>query len=69
MIENGFERLARIVIGGIFLIVPSYIPVQSSMVSSSILNWLFTITGIILILTGLVGYSPLYHPNSDKKKK
>jgi hypothetical protein len=64
MIESGFERLGRIVIGGIFLIVPSYVPVQSPS-----LYWLFTVTGIIMILTGLIGYSPLYHYQVAKKKK
>jgi hypothetical protein len=63
MIISGFERLGRIVIGGVFLIVPSYVPVHT------FIYWAFTIPGLILILTGLVGYSPSHqYKNSTKKK-
>ncbi|MCU0640935.1 MAG: DUF2892 domain-containing protein [Candidatus Margulisbacteria bacterium] len=59
-----FERFARIIIGGIFLLVASYVPV------SDLLAWLLVIVGLILMLTGLAGWCPLYSllKISSKKK-
>ncbi len=62
MINSGVERLARIVIGGIFLIVPSYISLLPA------LSWIFVILGLALVITGLIGYSPVYHYQNSKKK-
>ena len=54
MNQNNTERFLRIIIGGALLIVSSYYNLPS------LLSWTFTILGILLVLTGLTGFSPLY---------
>ncbi|MGB9613057.1 MAG: YgaP family membrane protein [Candidatus Margulisiibacteriota bacterium] len=52
--ESTFERFVRIIVGGIFLILAAYLPMNA------VLLWIFVIVGLILMLTGLCGYCPLY---------
>jgi VIT1/CCC1 family predicted Fe2+/Mn2+ transporter len=51
---SNLERFIRVIIGGFCLILPSYF------VTHSYLSWTLTVIGLILILTGLTGFCPLY---------
>jgi len=48
------ERFARIIVGGILLLLASYIPMNV------VLIWVLVIVGILLMFTGLIGWCPLY---------
>ena len=54
MNQNTFERFARIVIGGAFLVLVTYVPMNR------LLSVALVILGLVLMLTGLSGRSPLY---------
>lgn len=54
MNQSTFERFARIVVGGILLILATYVPM------GGILVWVLVIVGLILMLTGLAGWCPIY---------
>ncbi len=54
MNQSTFERFVRIIVGGILLILATYLPI------GQILSWIMVILGLILMLTGLAGWSPLY---------
>jgi hypothetical protein len=49
-----FERFARIIGGGVLLLIASYVPV------SGLVAWGMVIVGLIMMLTGLAGWCPLY---------
>jgi len=48
------DRFVRIVVGGVLLLLATYIPM------SSLLGWVLIIAGLILMLTGLAGWCPIY---------
>ncbi|MFA5034674.1 MAG: DUF2892 domain-containing protein [Candidatus Margulisiibacteriota bacterium] len=52
--QSTFERFARIIVGGLLLILATYIPM------GTIAVWLLFLIGIILMLTGLSGWCPIY---------
>lgn len=49
-----FDRFARIIIGGVLLLLATYVPV------SGLVAWILVVVGLILMLTGLAGWCPLY---------
>jgi len=49
------ERFFRIIVGGILLVVVSYVPLNAP------LTWLLACLGLILMLTGLAGWCPIYN--------
>ena len=49
-----FDRFARIIIGGVLLLIVSNVPV------SGLVAWVIVIAGLILMLTGLSGWCPIY---------
>ncbi len=63
MNQNSFDRLLRIILGGALVIISSYYPFPP------LVFWIFTVVGIILILTGLTGYCPIYHLFKFSTKK
>jgi Protein of unknown function (DUF2892) len=52
--QSDTERFIRIIIGGLFLLSTTYIPMNG------ILAWALIAFGLILMLTGLAGYCPCY---------
>lgn len=54
MNQSTFERFVRIIAGGILLLLATYVPMNT------ILTWILIILGLILMLTGLSGWCPLY---------
>lgn len=61
--QSTFERFARIVIGGVLFVLATYIPMNT------ILVWILVIVGLILILTGLAGWCPIYSMLNISTKK
>ncbi|HVN66971.1 MAG TPA: DUF2892 domain-containing protein [Candidatus Sulfotelmatobacter sp.] len=59
---NAGERFLRILVGGALLTVFSYLPLNTT------LTWLLVFIALVLMLTGLAGYSPLYAFLKSKKK-
>ena len=47
--QSTFERFARIIVGGIFLLLTTYVPMNA------VLSWILIVVGMILMLTGLAG--------------
>ncbi|MFA6170052.1 MAG: DUF2892 domain-containing protein [Candidatus Margulisiibacteriota bacterium] len=52
--QNTFERFARILVGGVLLLLATYIPMNTIAV------WSLFLIGIVLMLTGLSGWCPIY---------
>ena len=52
--QSPFERFARIIIGGLLLVLATYVPMSAA------LSWILVVAGVILMLTGLAGYCPIY---------
>jgi hypothetical protein len=52
--QNDTERFIRIIIGGAFLLVGTYIPMNG------VASWALILLGLVLMLTGLAGYCPCY---------
>lgn len=52
--QSTLERFARIIIGGGLLLLATYIPM------STIAVWILFLVGIVLMLTGLSGWCPIY---------
>ena len=52
--ESMVERFARIIIGGILLLLITYLAMPA------VLFWSFLVIGLFLILTGLSGYCLIY---------
>ncbi len=55
MNQSNLDRFIRILVGGALLIATSYITLHP------VVFWAVTLLGIILLLTGLTGYCPIYH--------
>jgi hypothetical protein len=49
-----FDRFARIIIGGVLLLIASYVPV------ANLVAWGLVLVGLVLMLTGLSGWCPIY---------
>jgi hypothetical protein len=52
---NTLERFARILIGGGLLLLAIYIPMSAA------LSWILVVVGVLLMLTGLSGFSLVYY--------
>jgi len=52
--QSDMERFIRIVVGGILLLLGSYLPMNV------IVSWVLMLLGLVLMLTGLAGYCPCY---------
>lgn len=63
MNQSTFERFARIVAGGILIALATYIPMNT------VLVWVVVIVGLILVLTGLAGWCPIYSLLNISTKK
>lgn len=63
MNQSTFERFVRIVVGGILLILATYLPVGPA------LSWVLVIVGLGLMLTGLAGWCPIYSALNLSTKK
>ncbi|MBU0630056.1 MAG: DUF2892 domain-containing protein [Candidatus Margulisbacteria bacterium] len=51
--QSTFERFIRIFVGGLLLLLATYLPLHVFFV------WLLLIVGVVLMLTGLSGYCPI----------
>ena len=49
-----FDRFARIIGGGILLMLATYVPLNP------FLSWFVVVFGLVLMLEGLAGWAPLY---------
>ena len=63
MNQSTFERFVRIIVGGILLILATYLPVGPA------LSWILVIAGLVLMLTGLAGWCPIYSALNLSTKK
>ena len=54
MNQSSTDRLIRIMLGGVLLIIVSYFPLNVY------LTWILVLLGIFLIVTGLTGFCPAY---------
>jgi len=63
MNQNSIDRFARIVLGGVVVLLGSYLPMAEALL------WALTILGILVMLSGLSGYCPIYHLLKIKTKK
>jgi len=54
MNQSTTERFIRIIVGGSFMLLATYIKMNF------ILVWILIILGLILMLTGLAGVCPIY---------
>lgn len=61
--QSDAERFIRILIGGLFLLVGTYVSMNG------ILSWVAIILGLVLMLTGLAGYDPFYAMLGINKNK
>jgi len=52
--QSTLDRFVRIIVGGIFLLLASYIKMNG------LLTWILVVLGILLMLTGLAGVSLIY---------
>jgi len=48
------DRFVRIIIGGALLLIATYVPLSAA------LAWALIVVGLVLMLTGLAGFCPLY---------
>jgi VIT1/CCC1 family predicted Fe2+/Mn2+ transporter len=63
MNQSTFERFARIILGGLLLLLASYVPMNA------LLSWIAVLAGLILMLTGLAGWCPIYSALNLSTKK
>ena len=63
MNEAGWDRIIRVV-GGILLLALGF-----GGIAVGTLGWVFKIIGILLLVTGLVGYCPVYALIKIRTKK
>lgn len=63
MNQSTFERFVRIIVGGILLILATYLPMGPA------LSWVLVIAGLVLMLTGLAGWCPIYSALKLSTKK
>ncbi len=54
MNQSSTDRFLRILIGGVLLIIVSYLPLNIY------LTWVLVLLGIFLMVTGLTGFCPAY---------
>ena len=53
--QNDVDRFIRIIVGGLFLLSTSYLPIQPWVAM------VFLIVGLILMVTGMTGFCPIYN--------
>ena len=63
MNQSTFERFVRIIIGGILMLVSTYVPMNP------VLSWILVTLGLVLMLTGLSGRCPIYAAFNISTKK
>lgn len=57
------ERFIRIIIGGALLMLATYVPM------GMVLAWILVVVGVILMLTGLAGFCPVWSMLGINTKK
>jgi len=63
MNQSTFERFVRIILGGLLLLLASYVPMNA------LLSWIAVLAGLVLMLTGLAGWCPIYSVLNLSTKK